>query len=190
MNNIEKNLKQMQNDACTQGHNRHRRKVLAKAMGMGAVTTVALPASWTKPMLAGVVLPAHAQTTTCPVLMTQAVFGPNSGGAQDGTCRVTITVLSMDAATPVEISAIESDVADPDTVTVDGLGEATDTTGPTIVWNGLAPGANFCQDLNTPDGAPTTDVNFTVTYTCEVVGSLETTFEFSLFDALENAEFA
>jgi len=187
--------------------NKQRRTVLAKTMSVGAVTAVVLPSQWSKPVINSVLLPVHAQTTqvtpdpelpdpelpepelSCPELVTQATFGPNSGGAAAGTCRVTITLLSSDVDIPVTIIAVDSDVAAPDTVTTSGLGEATDTAGPAVIWNGLAPGANFCQDVNTATGAPTTNVVFTVTYSCGSAPGEQFTQEFTLLDALEEADF-
>ena len=146
-----------------------RRALLKGTLGVTAAVTATaaiVPSRWTKPVVNAIVLPVHAQTSpeppepTCPELVIgNIVTGPVSGQAQ---CTITFDMLSADAAMPVTVTDISnSSLVDPDTVTYNGFGEATDTTGPRVVFQGATTNAPFeCTD-------PINEVTFSVTFTCE-----------------------
>lgn len=157
--------------------NTTRRRALQGALGASALVA----AKWHTPIVNAVLTPAHAQTSpeppTCPdAVIGNVTFGPVSGTNTPPVCQATFDVLSTDAAQPLTIVSITDDNADADTtITYDAFGEATDTTGPRVVWRGPASDAPFCSDL-----MPTTDVTFTVTFTCTAAGDTQFTNTFTL----------
>lgn len=150
----------------------------------GAALTVVLPSQWSKPIVNAIVLPAHAQTSEPPVEPTcsraatgNVVFGPISGGGAQPQCTVTFDVLSADS-TEIIITNIEnSALLNGASVTYNGFGTATQTTGPRVVWQGNAVEAPFCSTVS-----PSDPVSFTVTYTCDGVNGEEFTQIFELSD--------
>jgi len=70
-------------------------------------------------------------------------------------------VLSSDASTSLEITDISNNSTADATVTVTGLGVATNVTGPRVVWTGPAADAPFCRTIE-----PSEDVTFTVSDLC------------------------
>jgi len=159
-----------------------RRGLLKGVVGAGALS-VALPNSWTKPMVKAVLLPAHAQTSACPdIVIGNVTFGPQSGTPTPAVCRATFDVLSSDPAVPLNIISITNGPLGADvTITYDSFGEATDTAGPRVVWAGPDVDAPFCR---IDQSVPTDDVTFTVTADCEVTGSVQITQDFNLSDIL------
>lgn len=175
----------MQKKKNKEQQNGARRQLLKGVVGVSAL------AAWHKPMVNTVITPAHAQTSPidpppppppmCPdAVIGNVTFGPVSGTNTPPVCQATFDVLSTDASQPLNIVSITDDNADDDTtITYDAFGEATDTTGPRVVWRGPASDAPFCSDL-----MPTTDVTFTVTFTCEEAGDTEFTNTFTLSEIL------
>lgn len=165
---IEKNLK-------------NRRKIL---LGIGSGSALA---AWHKPIIGNIVTPAHAQTSPTPadlcpmILIGNILIGPVSGTSAVPVCSLTFDVLSGDASAPLTITSItNSALADNNEVTYDSFGEATDTTGPRVVWRGPASDAPFCSDFT-----PIDDLTFTVTATCDAVPGMETfSQDFSLAEIL------
>lgn len=163
--------------------NTTRRRALQGALGASALVV----ANWHTPIVNSVLTPAHAQTSpvdpppTCPdAVIGNVTFGPVSGTNTPPVCQATFDVLSTDSSQPLTIVSITDDNADPDTtITYDAFGEATDTTGPRVVWRGPASDAPFCTDL-----MPTTDVTFTVTFTCTAAGDVQFTNTVALSEIL------
>lgn len=146
----------------------------------GAAIAIVLPSKWSKPVINAVVLPAHAQTSsaTCPrVAIGNVVFGPISGGGAQPQCTVTFDVLSADSANVTVINIENSALLNGASVTYNGFGTATQTTGPRIIWQGNAAEAPFCSTVS-----PSDPVSFTVTYTCDAVNGEEFTQVFELSD--------
>ena len=138
----------------------NRRQLLKGALG-ASVIAATVPSQWVKPVVNSVLTPAHAQTSPppmCPMaVLSMGVTGPVSG---QGQCTITFDVLSSDPAQPLTISSITDNSTDPSSVTYDGFGTATDTTGPRIVWQGPTIGGELdCSQ-------PVTDVTFTITASC------------------------
>ena len=159
-----------------------RRELLKGVMGAGALS-IALPDSWAKPIVNAVLLPAHAQTSACPeMVIGNVTFGPQSGTPTPAVCRATFDVLSGDPAIPLNIISITNGPLGADvTIIYDSFGEATDTTGPRVVWAGPDADAPFCR---IDQSVPTDDVTFTVTADCDVAGSVQITQDFTLSEIL------
>lgn len=109
-----------------------RRKLLKSvAIGSGAIITgKTLPENWTKPVVDSVLLPAHAQATTCTPCLDAASYCAGSGGgslvvsvAVDGTVTVTHSVVNgtdtVDPCTGGDFSVSESSTGG-NTVTISG----------------------------------------------------------------------
>jgi hypothetical protein len=161
-----------------------RRKIL-----LGLSSSAALSV-WQKPIINSIVMPAHAQTSPIPpmpadlcpmIVIGNIVAGPVSGTTTPAVCSVTFDVLSGTPGTPLTITSITNSALEANnTVVYDVFGEATDTTGPRVVWRGPASDAPFCTDL-----MPIDPVTFTVTATCAAVPSMDTfTQDFNLADIL------
>lgn len=162
-----------------------RRKVLMSGLGLGATAAV-LPSAWTKPIINSVVLPAHAQASVCPMItIGNVTFGPFSAQPTPGApevCALTFDVLSSDTTALTITNVTNSTLAEFNSVTYDGFGEATDTTGPRITWQGPASDAPFCSDL-----MPIDSVTFTVTATCEAADMGEFSQDFTIEQILTPA---
>ncbi len=161
----------------------HRRSLLKGVLGISAAAVV-LPNRWTKPVVNAVLLPVHAQSSPVPecpaIVIGNVTFGPQSGTPAVPVCVVSFDVLSSDPAIPLTITAITNgDLGDDVTITYDSFGEATDTTGPRVIWAGPASDAPFCSD-----NTPIDDVTFTVTATCAVTDSVEIMQDFTLAEIL------
>ena len=133
-----------------------------------------------------VIVPAHAQTSPDtdpgepdpePVICPAIVIGnvqsnPLTGANSFTSCGVTFNIFSNDPVTPIEITAITTSTLGPSvSVTNNGLGQATDSTGPQVTWIGsnlgLAP-----QDCASPSTViPVDDITFTITATC--IGAID-----------------
>lgn len=163
-----------------------RRKAL---LGLTSGTALAI---WQKPLINSIVVPAHAQTSVvmpvlppedlCPmIIISNVLFGPVSGSNTPPVCSVTFDVLSGMAGTPLTITSITNSTLEANnTVTYDSFGEASDTTGPRVVWRGPASDAPFCSDL-----MPIDSVTFTITATCAAVANGDTfSQDFLLADIL------
>lgn len=158
-----------------------RRKIL---LGLTSGTALAV---WQKPIINGIVTPAHAQTSPTPadlcptIVIGNVITGPISGTTTPAVCSITFDVLSGEAGTPLTITSItNSTLTANNTVLYDSFGEATDTTGPRVVWRGPASDAPFCTDL-----VPIDEVTFTVTATCAAAPMMGTfTQDFTLADIL------
>lgn len=167
--------------------NKNRRVLLTGSIGLGAIGSV-LPAAWTKPMISSVILPAHAQTSCPAPVAGNVVFGPLSGAAAASGCAVTFDILSSDPATPLTIiSVTNSALAAGVTVTYNGFGQATDTTGPRINWRGAAAAAPNCTNVNAAGQGPVADVTFTVLASCD--GSPQFSTELSLQQIVSSGSF-
>ena len=146
-----------------------RRKILL-GLGTGSVLS-----AWHKPIVNAVLVPAHAQISPePPVVLCPAIIVGNvqssalSGTASFTSCGLTFDIFSSDPATPLEITSIENSPLGADvSVTNDGLGTATDTTGPRVTWIGIIAGSapSDCQSPSTV--VPADDITFTITATCE-----------------------
>jgi hypothetical protein len=159
-----------------------RRKLL---LGIGATSSLAV---WHKPVVNSIMLPAHAQTSMPPtpmelcsmIVVGNTVTGPLSGTNVPPVCSVTFDVLSGTAGMPLTITAITTSALPADTtVTFDALGEATDLTGPRVVWRGPAAGAPFCLPFT-----PVDNVVFTVTATCGAAAGGTFSQDFNLNDII------
>ena len=148
-----------------------RRKIL---LGLG---TSSVMAAWHKPIVNAVLVPAHAQTSPPlppPVICPDIIVGNAQSSGLSGTesftsCGLTFDIFSSDPATPLEITAITNSALGADvTVTNDGLGEATDVTGPRVTWIGPILGSPPSDCVTTGAIIPNDDVTFTITATCEV----------------------
>ena len=155
-----------------------RRKIL-----LGLATGGVLSA-WHKPIVNAVLVPAHAQTSPepepepdpdpdPPVVCPEIIAGNVQSSALSGTasftsCSLTFDIFSSDPATPLEITAIDNSPLGADvSVTNDGLGTATDTTGPRVTWIGPIAGS-APSDCQSPSMVvPVDDITFTITATCE-----------------------
>jgi len=157
-----------------------RRKLL---LGIGAGSAMA---AWQKPIINSVVVPAHAQMTTtqapvttaaptttpapvCPDIVIGNIASNALSGANSNTsCGLTFDILSSDAATALEITAIDNGTLGTGvTVTNDGLGQATTTSGPRVTWMGPINGSAPSDCVNVADIVPTDDVMFTIMATCD-----------------------
>jgi len=158
----------------------NRRKIIL-GLGTGSVLSV-----WHKPIVNAIVLPAHAQTSPTPapapepapappppVICPDIIVGNAQSSALSGadtftSCGVTFDIFSSDPATPLEITGIaNSALATGVTVSNDGLGPATDSSGPRVTWLGPISGS-APDDCSTPSTVvPADDVTFTITATCE-----------------------
>jgi len=145
-----------------------RRKLLFGLGGAGAIV-LTLPSKWSEPIINSVMTPAHAAASACPMIVTQALSSETlSGGSTD--CLLNFDVLSSDATMPLSITNITTaPFAGDATVMFDGQPafagpvQATNLTGPRVVWSGDAVGGAFeCADL-----VPVDDVVFTITATCD-----------------------
>ena len=141
-----------------------RRKLL---LGLG--TTSAL-AAWHKPIVNSVILPTHAQTSVCPDIVVGNAQSSGLSGANSATsCGVTFDIFSSDPATPLEITSIATTaLAAGVTVTNDGLGEATTSTGPRVTWIGPIAGAAPSDCVATGAIVPVDDVTFVITASCSI----------------------
>lgn len=152
-------------------------------------------AAWSSPIVSSIITPAHAQTSNPPVdppipaenlcamiITDNIVFGPVSGTSVPAVCSLTFDVLSSMAGSPLTIVSItNNDLPASNTVTYDTFGEATDTTGPRVVWRGPATDAPFCSDLMPIDQDA---IIFTVTATCDAAEGREFTQLFTLASVL------
>lgn len=70
--------------------NDRRRLLKALTLGGGAVTITKLPATWSKPVLESVMLPAHAQTSgVCSVVVSLRLdLTGNYEGGGEPTCLI------------------------------------------------------------------------------------------------------
>lgn len=100
----------------------------------------------------------------CPVIVIgNTVSGPVSGTNVPPVCTLAFDILSGTAGTPLTITSVTTSALPANTtVTVDGLGEATDSVGPRVVWSGPAVNAPFCLPIEVID-----DITFTVTASCD-----------------------
>lgn len=139
-----------------------RRKIL---LGLG--TTSAL-AAWHKPIVNAVLVPAHAQTSPCPeIIVGNAQSSGLSGADATTACGVTFDIFSGDPATPLEITSIGTNpLGTGVSVTNDGLGTATDASGPRVTWIGPIAGAAPGDCVTTSAIVPVDDVTFTIVATC------------------------
>ena len=97
-----------------------RRKAL-KAIGVGGVLAGTIPASWTKPVVKSVILPAHAQTSPAPPAPDCSSSGPCTSGM-----NVNILTAALQGGGGLFVlgdSAIPGDCVpdDPDFVSSTGL---------------------------------------------------------------------
>ena len=161
-----------------------RRKIL---LGIGATSAMA---AWYKPIVSAVVLPAHATTSPpespppppppppveCPAIVIGAVAPQALSGADAATsCGITFDIFSSDPNVSLMITAITDDSVAPATVTNDGLGLASATSGPRVTWIGPIIGAAPGDCVNLADIVPAANVTFTITATCTIDG--ETTID-------------
>jgi len=145
-----------------------RRKIL---LGLGTTSAMA---AWHKPIVNAVLVPAHAQTspppppTVCPDIIAGNAQSSGLSGADSATsCGVTFDIFSSDPATPLEITSIGTNpLAAGVSVTNDGLGPATDSTGPRVTWIGPIAGAAPDDCVTPANVVPVDDVTFTITATC------------------------
>ena len=154
-----------------------RRKILL-GLGTGGVLS-----AWHKPIVNAVLVPAHAQLSPepepepdpdPPVVVCPAIIAGNaqssglSGTASFTSCGVTFDIFSSDPAVPLEITSIGTNPLGADvSVTNDGLGPATDTTGPRVTWMGPISGSAPDDCVSPSTVVPAEDVTFTITATCE-----------------------
>jgi uncharacterized repeat protein (TIGR01451 family) len=119
----------------------------------------------------------------CSMAVTgNTVFGPVSGTSVPPVCSLTFDILSGTAGVPLTIVSVTNNALPADnTITYDTFGEATEITGPRVVWRGPASDAPFCSDLMPTDQ---NDITFTVTATCTAAGGREFTQSFTLADVL------
>lgn len=173
---IKKRESRMENN-----HTASSRRLALKSMLGATAAVAALPRQWQKPLINAVILPAHAQTSACPLIVIGNVTsGPQSGTNDPALCRVTFDVLSDDPTQSLDIISItNSALADDVAITYNGFGEATDTDGPRVIWAGPASDAPFCVDFTIND-----DVTFTVTATCDVANGQNFQQEFLLSEIL------
>lgn len=176
----------MKNEKTKAAMNR-RRKLL---MGIGSVSALG---AWHKPVINSIITPAHAQTSgpvvpipaedLCPMIVTgNNTFGPLSGSNTPPICSLTFDVLSSSATATLTIVSITNNTLPANnTVSYDTFGEATNVTGPRVVWQGPATDAPFCSDLMPIDQ---NDIVFTVTATCTAAAGREFTSSFTLADVL------
>ena len=164
-----------------------RRKIL---LGIGATSAMA---AWYNPIVSAVVLPAHAETSPpespeppveaqppppveCPAIVIGAVAPQALSGADAATsCGITFDIFSSDPNVSLMITAITDDSVAPATVTNDGLGLASATSGPRVTWIGPIVGAAPGDCVNLADIVPAANVTFTITATCTIDG--ETTID-------------
>ena len=67
-------------------------------------------------------------------------------------CTLAFDILSGTSGTPLTITSVTTSALPANTtVTVDGLGEATDSIGPRVVWSGPAVNAPFCVPIELID---------------------------------------
>ena len=157
-----------------------RRKLL---LGIGATSAMTV---WYKPLVNAVVLPAHSQTSPpppppppveCPSIVIDNVLPNALSGAMDTTgCGITFDILSSDPNVDLDITAITTSALGTGvTVTNDGLGTATSTSGPRVSWVGPIAGSapGDCTALSSI--VPADDVTFTISATCAIDG--ETTID-------------
>ncbi|MCI5146109.1 MAG: hypothetical protein D3923_11415, partial [Candidatus Electrothrix sp. AR3] len=73
--------KNMQVDSANAPENQNRRKAIKKiAVGVGALAGYSvLPTTWTKPIIDGIVLPAHAQTSGITISEDQLTLSVLNG---------------------------------------------------------------------------------------------------------------
>ena len=150
-----------------------RRKILL-GLGTGGVLS-----AWHKPIVNAVLVPAHAQLSPDPdpdppVVVCPAIIAGNaqssglSGTASFTSCGVTFDIFSSDPAVPLEITSIGTNPLGADvSVTNDGLGPATATTGPRVTWIGPILGSAPDDCVSPSTVVPAEDVTFTITATCE-----------------------
>jgi len=174
-----------------QNVNNKRRELVTGTLGLGALSTV-LPQSWSEPVIRSVVIPAHAQTSCPAIMIGPASLATGSGTMDPGVCAVTFNILSSDDQMPLTVVSVTTDpdpLPDNVEVEVEGIDEpATSTLGPIVRWQGPAGAALFCEDLNTPDGAPLDDIIFSITVTCESLPGQQFTQEFNLLDIIADGE--
>ena len=137
----------------------------------------------TGPQTDGVDTPVAAAADVCAMVVTQNnVFGPVSGTSVPPVCNLTFDVLSGTPGSPLTIISITTNpLPANNVVTFDAFGQATDTTGPRVVWQGPAVDAPFCSDLLPIDQDA---ITFTVTATCDAAQGREFTQSFTLADVL------
>ncbi len=138
---------------------------------------------WTPPLVAAVMLPAHAQTSVCisaPV-MRAAVASKCSGSPPIGQAVVTVFSDGADPADDqIEIrSIVVSGTTVDDTLNLPALpANVINSLGVDIEWTGPASDAVTCL--------PTSDISFAVTYGC-AASSMDETANFDLITGLADA---
>ncbi len=157
-----------------------RRKLLLGAGAAGVIAT------WQRPIVNAIIIPAHAQMSVCPAITIGNVTGgPLSGATSATACSLTFDVLSGTPGTNLNITAITPETLPADTTfSVDAVGTATNTVGPRIVWRGPAVGAPFAC---TGGFTVVSDLSFTVTATCDAAGGGTFTQDFTISDLIPPA---
>lgn len=139
---------------------------------------------WTPPVVAAVVLPAHAQTSMCGSApsMVASVASKCSGTPPVGQAVLTLTSDGADAADAVlQVSAINiTGTSSTDVFTLPALPvNITPMVGVDIDWTGPASDAVTCL--------PTSTITLDVVYTCQsAVSEMMVSFDFTqlLSDAI------
>jgi len=89
-----------------------------------------------------------------------------SGADSATSCGVTFDIFSSDPATPLEITSIGTNPLTAGvSVTNDGLGPATDSTGPRVTWIGPIAGAAPDDTITATCAGVTDPVTLVVTLT-------------------------
>lgn len=132
---------------------------------------------WTAPTIAVVSLPAHAQTSVvlppCPSLVLDNLTF--SAGSAPGTCGLSFSILSGDAAQSVDIIEVSNTTptgTDMINYAPANSGQVTSTAGLTVIWLGQAVGAPFACANAAP--VPINEITFTVTYRCSINPDVQT----------------
>lgn len=138
-------------------YKRTRRGLIKGGIGLGAIAT-----AWKTPIVNEVVLPAHAQTSLCPMVLPGNIT-QQPGSGQPSRCSLEFEMLSSEPSSVNIVSITNTTLGANDEISypLGTSGAATSSSGPRVVWLGESLSAPFnCQD-------PITEVQFTVTYTCQ-----------------------
>ena len=120
---------------------------------------------WQKPVIRSIALPAHAATSTCPVLEIAAAT-QGTGSGQPPICPIQFQIRSADPDQPVDIiSIVVTNLGALDSVSLNPQSfpaVATNTEGVQVSWQGEAATSPFSCNL------PLENTTFTVQYNCSV----------------------